>query len=79
MWRATELMKKVGPLLNKDLNEAVNESAQSFIDTASEDVINHITYSYIKTSKRYYSTSNLKMNSTAGYTSIKRAVSGNKI
>ena len=49
-------MKKVGPLLNKDLYEAVNESAQSFIDTASEDVINHITYSYIKTSKRYYST-----------------------
>ena len=56
MWRAAELMKKVGPLLNKDLYEAVNESAQSFIDTTNEDVIYHITYSYIKTRKRYYST-----------------------
>ena len=56
MWRAAELMKKVGPLLNKDLYEAVNESAQSFIDTTSEDVIYHITY--IKTSKRYLKSQN---------------------
>ncbi|KAK8899123.1 hypothetical protein M9Y10_001424 [Tritrichomonas musculus] len=79
LWRASELFQVVGPLLNNDFHNEVHEEAQHFIDDTKENVIQYISSLITKTNKKYYSTANLRINSTAGLTSLKRIISGNMI
>lgn len=79
MWRAAEILFTVGELLNSTLNDAVNESNESIVSNFEIDVFQFIESTYADQKKSFRSTANLRYNSTSGYTSIKRVISGNSI
>lgn len=79
MWRAAEILLTVGELLNSTLNDAVNESIESIVSNFETDVFQFIESTYADQKKSFRSTANLRYNSTSGYTSIKRVISGNSI
>lgn len=79
MWSAYELHKKVGFLVNSQLNQIIDQSVKRVIDDTKDDPIKHILYSYADKNKSYNSTTSLRYNLTSGFTSLKRVVSGNTI
>ena len=79
MWRAAELFLKVGNLMHSQLNKAVNKSIGSLVNYLELDTLQFIESTYANKKKSFRSTSKLRYNSTAGYTSIKRVISGNSI
>lgn len=79
LWRASQLFSKVGSLLNVELNEAVYDSIELIADKLENDTFQFIANTYGNRKKSFRSTSNLRINTAAGYTSIKRVISGNSI
>lgn len=77
MYRAAELFEKTGSLINVELNEVVNESVGNILN--GEDISNYIQYMLLDKKQCFNSTAKLRYNSTAGYTSMKRMISGNTI
>ena len=70
-------MEKISPLLNYELHETIDESIGYVIE--GEDIIGYIYGTLINKKKSYKSTSCLRYNSTGGYTSMTKIISGNTI
>ena len=50
--RAAEIMKKVGPLLNSNLNHIIEKSTKHMIDDANDDPLKTILYNYANEKKK---------------------------
>ena len=79
MWLAAELFIQFGSLLNEDLSKAVNDSMELMEDKPKIDVIQFISNTFVKKKNIFRSSSTLRYNTTSGYTSLKRIMSGNSI
>lgn len=79
MWLASELFIQFGTLLNEDLSKAVNDSMELMEDKPKIDVIQFISNTFVKKKNIFRSSSTLRYNTTSGYTSLKRIMSGNSI
>ena len=78
LWRASELMNKVGCLLNTQLRNIVYDSVNDY-NILSEDPIMYVLHSFANKKRSFYSTSNLRYNSTSGIKSLSRMISTNQI
>lgn len=77
LYRAANLMQTVGSLINTNLYTVICESVGCSLD--NENIIGYIHGTLLNKKKCFNSTSQLGYNSTSGYTSMKRIISGNSI